>query len=125
MQYGRAAEADDVAEGGRDEGAVVVTDDPAGKFGAEGGEIIKNKAIDGSGNAAEGAEGAGQSPKFPADEETGRDVFVVFVFGEEVFAKVFTEVAGKVADFADAVDVGTVGIAPAGSVTGDVATAEG
>ena len=121
MQYGRAAEADDVAEGGRDEGAVVVTDDPAGKFGAEGGEIIKNKAIDGSGNAAEGAEGAGQSPKFTADEETGRDVFVVFVFGEEVFAKV----AGKVADFADAVDVGTVGIAPAGSVTGDVATAEG
>ena len=125
MQYGRAAEADDVAEGGRDEGAVVVTDDPAGKFGAEGGEIIKNKAIDGSGNAAEGAEGAGQSPEFTPDKETGRDVFVFFVFGKEVFAKVFTEVAGKVADFADAVDVGAVGVAPAGSVAGNVATAEG
>lgn len=39
-----------------------MTDDPAGKFGAEGGKIIKNKAIDGSGNAAKGAQGAGQSP---------------------------------------------------------------
>ena len=125
MQYGRAAEADDVAEGGRNEGAVVVTNDPAGKFGAEGGEIIKNKAIDGSGNAAEDAEGAGQSPKFTPDEETGRDVFVFLVFGEEVFAKVFTEVTGEVADFADAVDVGAVGVAPAGSVAGNVATAEG
>ena len=110
MQYGRAAEADDVAEGGRNEGAVVVTNDPAGKFGAEGGEIIKNKAIDGSGNAAEDAEGAGQSPKFTPDEETGRDVFVFLVFGEEVFAKVFTEVTGEVADFADAVDVGLLGL---------------
>lgn len=102
-----------------------MTDDPAGKFGAEGGEVIKNKAIDGSGNAAEGAQGAGQSPKFTPDEETGRYVFVFFVFGEEVFAKVFTEVTGEIVDFADAVDVRAVGVAPAGSVTGDVATAEG
>lgn len=56
---GRASEANDVAEGGRDEGAVVVPDDVAGKFVAEGGEVVKNKAIDGSGDAAEGAEGAG------------------------------------------------------------------
>jgi len=124
-ENGGAAEADDVTEGGWDEGAVVVTDDTAGKFGAEGGEIIKNKAIDGSGDTAEGAEGAGESPKFAADEEMGRDVFVAGVFGEEVFAEVFAEVAGEVADFADAVDVGAVGVAPAGSVAGDVATAKG
>ncbi len=122
---GRAAETDDVAEGGGDEGAVVVPDDVAGKFGAEGGEVLKNKAVDGSGDAAEGTEGLGQSPKFTPDEETGRDVFVFFVFGEEVFAEVFAEVAGEVADFADAVNVGAVGVAPSGSVTGDVATAEG
>lgn len=102
-----------------------MTDDPVGKFGAEGSQIIKNKAIDGSGNTAEGAQGAGQPPKFTADEETGRDVFVSFVFGEEVFAKVFTEVAGKIADFADAVDVGAIGVAPVRSVAADVATTEG
>lgn len=101
-----------------------MTDDPAGKFGAKSGQIIENKAIDGGRNAAEGAEGAGQPPKFTADEETGRDVFVSFVFGEEVFAKVFTEVTGEIADFADAVDVGAIGVAPAGSVAADVATTE-
>ena len=102
-----------------------MTDDPAGKFGAKGGQIIENKAINGSGNTAEGAEGAGQPPKFTADEETGRYIFVFFVFREEVFAKVFTEVAGEIADFADAVDVGAIGVAPAGSVAANVATAEG
>ena len=53
-----------------------MTDDPVGKFGAEGGEIIRNETINGCGDAPEGAEGAGESPKFSADEEMGRDVFV-------------------------------------------------
>lgn len=55
----------------------------------------------------------------------GRDVFVFCVFGEEVFAKVFAEVTGEVTDFADAVDVGAVGVAPAGGMAADVAAAEG
>lgn len=36
-----------------------MTDDPAGKFGAEGGEIIGNETVDGCGDAAEGTKGLG------------------------------------------------------------------
>lgn len=113
-ENGRTPGTDNFGKGNGDESTVVVPDNPAGKFGTQGGEIVEEEAINDSGHVFKCAQGLGQSPKFSMYKQMRGDCIIGGVFREQVFTKVFTQVTDEVTNLANAMYVGTVRVSPTG-----------